>query len=222
MSEPTSDALFGNDGTWSPEPLPDPQTGLGRGTWRDAFELPPLPLPPIPDASALRDAIAAVLGDDTDAPAGAVQQDPAAVPDANAPDAPKADAPKADVPQASAAVPPRAAVPGAPTVRLAPTEAGDRSPSRRPQISTLIPPTPSRPRRPAVLRYRPPMAGTSRESGPAADPRRRIRRERVDLPLWSRSDGGATAFFLTILIIMGVLVYYIITGFLNSLSSFQP
>ncbi len=237
MSEPTSDALFGDDGTWSPKPLPDPQTGLGRGTSRDAPELPPISLPPIPDASALREAIAAALGDDVGAPPGAVEQDPTAVPDVNAPDVlkadvPKADVPKADVPMTNVAAPPHAAPPhaaapagapaGAPTGRPAPAKAGDRSSPHQPLVSALIPPAPSRPRRPVGPRYRPPMAGASRESGPGADLRRRIRRERVDLPLRSRSDGGATAFFLAVLIIIALLVYYIIISFLDSISRFLP
>jgi hypothetical protein len=54
---------------------------------------------------------------------------------------------------------------------------------------------------------------------PPADLRRRIRRERVGLPLQTRSDGGATAFFLIVLIIIVLLLYFIITGFIASISS---
>ncbi len=66
------------------------------------------------------------------------------------------------------------------------------------------------------------MAGASRESAPLTDLRRRISRERIDSPLRSRSDGGATAFVLTMLIIMGLLAYYVVTGFLDAVSRFLP
>jgi hypothetical protein len=76
MSESTSDALFGADGTQPPELLPDPPTGLGRGTWQGAPELP-IYVPPVLDDSALREAIAAALADD---PTGPVDLDRAAAP----------------------------------------------------------------------------------------------------------------------------------------------
>ncbi|MGH3587016.1 MAG: hypothetical protein ACRDQ0_11900, partial [Pseudonocardia sp.] len=57
-----SDALFGVDGTQMPEPLPDPLAGPWRGSWRDTDQLPPFVLPPLPDASAIREAIVAALG----------------------------------------------------------------------------------------------------------------------------------------------------------------
>ncbi|MGH3900449.1 MAG: hypothetical protein ACRDTA_19830 [Pseudonocardiaceae bacterium] len=240
MSEPTSDALFGADGTQAPEPLPDPSSG--RGSWRDAPALPPIPLLPVLDDSALRAAVAAMFDDDGGAPAEAAERDPGAVPDGpqagadvKGADGPKTNgpktngpktngpstevpkpAPKANVPKVSVPAPARSA--GVPAGRAAHTEAGGAT--RRPQVSALIPPDRLRPRRPAALRHRPPMAGASRQSMPGADLRRRIRREQV--PLRSRSDGGATAFFLFMLIIMGLLIYGIVTSFLNFLSTFLP
>ncbi|MGH4013148.1 MAG: hypothetical protein ACRDSL_04295 [Pseudonocardiaceae bacterium] len=69
MSEPVdaSSALFGPDGTELPDPLPvlpDPLTGPERGEWRDAPTIPPVPLPAMPDARAMREAILAQLGED--------------------------------------------------------------------------------------------------------------------------------------------------------------
>ena len=65
VNEPMSDALFGIDGTESPEVLPDPSARAG---WRDAPDLPPLVLPALPDASVIREAIAAALGEDPTRP----------------------------------------------------------------------------------------------------------------------------------------------------------
>lgn len=70
-------------------------------------------------------------------------------------------------------------------------------------------------------RSRTPMAAMSRKLVPPADFRRWIRRERVGSPL-TRSDGGATAAFLLTLIIILLLVYNIITGFLGWISGFLP
>lgn len=229
MSEPTSDALFGDDGTWSPEPLADPSTGPGGGSWR-VPELPPMWLPPFLDDSALRERIAAALGDDPGGPAEAVEKVPAAAPApqpaqqaTGQPQAPAVKLPAVKLPDVNVAAPPHTATsPGAPTGRPALTEAADRSSPRRPPVPALIPPAPSQSRRSARLRYRPPMAGALRESAPLTDLRRRIRRERVDLPLRSRSDGGATAFFVVMLIIIGLLVYNIIASFLDSLSRILP
>lgn len=217
VSEPmaTSDALGGVDGTQLPEPLPvlaDPLTGLERGTWRDVPELPLLTLPPLPDASVLREAIAAALSDDpTDDPTGP-DQHPAVVPVpqmTDQPNVPSARVSSARVPSASVGVPPPAA---ASVGRLAgpsaggppPTGAGNRSTSRRP------------------LRSRPPMAAVSRKLVPPIDFRRRIRRERVGSPLRTRSNGGATALLLVMLIIISLLVYNIVTGFLEWVSGFLP
>ncbi|MGH3774745.1 MAG: hypothetical protein ACRDRR_03255 [Pseudonocardiaceae bacterium] len=230
MSEPTSDALSGFDGTQAPEPLADPSTWSGHRSWGDVPELPPMWMPPVMDDTALREAIAAVLGDDADAPPQEVDQDPPAAP-APAP-APQAQptgqpkAPDANVADVKVAAPPHSTTSAGPSAGVASgrhgTEAFGRSVPRPPPVSALIPPAPSHPRRPGGLRYRPPMAGASRESAPLTDLRRRIRRERVDLPLRSRSDGGATAVVLAILIIMVLLAYYVVTGFLDALSRLLP
>jgi hypothetical protein len=221
VSEPmaTSDALGGADGTQLPEPLPvlaDPLTGLERGTWRDVPELPLLALSPLLDASALREAIAATFGDDADATAEAVDQDPAVAPDPQpAPQAtdqpnvpstsvPTASVPTASVPTASVGVLPLAAASVGRPVGPPPTGAEDRSPSHRP------------------LRSRPPLAVVSRKLVPQVDFRRRIRREPVGASLRTRSNGGATALLLFMLIIISLLVYNIVTSFLQWISGFLP
>ncbi|MGH8572683.1 MAG: hypothetical protein ACREX8_08920 [Gammaproteobacteria bacterium] len=234
MSEPTSDALFGVDGTQAPETLADPSAWPGRGSWQAVPELPPMWMPPALDDTALREAIAAALGDDAGAPAEAVEQEAAAVPapqaepqptgqpkapDVNVPDVNVADVNVADV---NVAAPPHStASAGAPTGRHG-TEAWGRSVPRPPQVPAVTLPAPSQPPRPAGLGYRPPMAGTSRGSAPLTDLRRRIRRERVDLPRRGSFDGGATAFFLVMLIIIGLLVYNIIISFLDFISRLLP
>ena len=217
VSEPmaTADALGGLDGTQLPEPLPvlvDPLTGLERGTGRDVSELPLFTLPPAPDLSAMREAIAAALSDHpTDDPTGPVDQHPAVVP---APQpAPQAtdqpDVPSASVPSAGVAVPPPAAAlagrpAGLPTGGPPPTGAGDHSPVHRPLLS------------------RPPMAAVSRKLVPQVDFRRRIRQERAGSLLGIRSNGGATALLLLMLIIISLLVYNIVTGFLEWVSGLLP
>jgi hypothetical protein len=217
VSEPmaTADALGGLDGTQLPEPLPvlvDPLTGLERGTGRDVSELPLFTLPPAPDLSAMREAIAAALSDyPTDDPTGPVDQHPAVVP---APQpAPQAtdqpDVPSAGVPSAGVAVPPPAAAlagrpAGLPTGGPPPTGAGDHSPARRSLLSG------------------PPMAAVSRKLVPQVDFRRRIRPERAGSLLGVRSNGGATALLLLMLIIIFLLVYNIVTGFLEWISGLLP
>lgn len=233
MSEPTSDALFGVDGTQAPETLADPSAWPGRGSWQAVPELPPMWMPPALDDTALREAIAAALGDDAGAPAEAVEQEAAAVPAPQAepqptgqPKAPDVNVPDVNVADVKVAAPPHSpasagASAGAPTGRHG-TEAWGRSVPRGPQVPAVILPAPSQPRRPAGLGYRPPMAGASGESAPLTDLRHRIRRERVDLPLRGSSNGGATAFFLVMLIIIGLLVYNIITSFLDFISGLLP
>ncbi|HSL07046.1 MAG TPA: hypothetical protein VK887_03615 [Pseudonocardiaceae bacterium] len=227
MSEPmaTSDALGGVDGTQLPEPLPvlvDPLTGLERGTGREVPELPLFTLPPAPDLSAMREAITAALSDHpTDDPTGPVDQHPAVVPtpqpapqatdQPNVPSAsdPGASVPSASVPTASVGVPPPAAASvggpaGRPTGGPPPTSVGDHSSVHRPLLS------------------RPPMAAVSRKLVPQVDFRRRIRQERAGSLLGIRSNGGATALLLLMLIIIFLLVYNIVTGFLEWVSGLLP
>jgi hypothetical protein len=204
VSEPmtTSDALGGADGTQLPEPLPvlaDPLTGLELSTRWDVPELPPLVLLPIPDASVT--ALSDDLTDEpTDDPTRSVDQHSAELPDPQSapqatgqPDAPNVNAPNVAVP--SAAVP-SAAVPSA-TVGVPPHSAASVG-------------------RPA----RPPMAAVSRKFVSTADPGRRIRRERVGLPPQTRSNGGVAALLLFMLIMICLLVYKVVTGFWEWISSF--
>ena len=212
VSEPmaTADALGGLDGTQLPEPLPvlvDPLTGLERGTGRDVPELPLFTLPPAPDLSAMREAITAALSDHpTDDPTGPVDQHPAVVP---APQpAPQAtdqpNVPGASDLGASVGVPPPAAASVGGPAGPPPTGVGDHSPAHRPLLS------------------RPPMAAVSRKLAPQVDFRRRIRRERAGSLLGIRSNGGATALLLLMLIIISLLVYNIVTGFLEWVSGLLP
>ncbi|MGH3985499.1 MAG: hypothetical protein ACRDST_23145 [Pseudonocardiaceae bacterium] len=244
MSEPVppSDALSGLDGTQLPDPwptLPDPLAGPEQSTWQAAPEWQPLELPPLPDASAIREAIDAALRDDFGDTAEAGDQDPAVAPASQAasqateqPNAPQTNvavpppsATSAGDPAGPSAAGPSAAGPsaGGPSAGgPSPTGGQDRSSPRQPQpqVAAPIPATPSQPRRTGGgLRYRPPTAAAARAPVPPADLRRRIRRERVGLPLQTRSDGGATAFFLIVLVIIVLLLYFIITGFIASISS---
>lgn len=64
---PTSSVLFDADGTQLPDPLPvlpDALTGPQHSHWPgDAPEFTPVPLPPVPDGQAMREAFDALLGD---------------------------------------------------------------------------------------------------------------------------------------------------------------
>ena len=42
------------------------------------------------------------------------------------------------------------------------------------------------------------------------------------MPLPASSDGGATAFFLIMWIIIGLLAFFVITGILDSIAEFLP
>lgn len=242
MSEPMppSDALSGLDGTQLPDPLPtlpDPLARPEQGTWQVAPEFPPFVLPPLPDASAIREAIAAILGDDFGATGdtrGAADQDSDAAP---APQAPPQATEQPNAPQANVGVPPPAATSagepaappagapaappaGAPAAAPSRTGGEGRSSPRQPQVAAPMPATPSQPRRTGGSRRgRPPTAAAARAPVPPADLRRRIRRERVGLPERTRSDGGAAAFFIVTSIIIVLMLYFIITGFLESISS---
>ncbi len=225
---PPSDALSGLDGTQLPDPLPtlpDPLAGPEQSTWHTS-EFPPFVLPPLPDASAIREAIAAALGDnygDT-APAADQDLDPAPAPQATEqPDAPQ---PNVGVPPPSATSSGEPAAPptppaGAPAGGSSRTGGEERSSTHRPQMTAPIPATPSQPRRTGGgLRYRPAKGTAAREPVSPADLRRRIRGQRGGLSLRTSSDGGATAVFLVMSIIVLLMLYFIITGFIASISSF--
>ena len=221
-----SDALFGFDGTESPQLRSDPS---GRGGWRDSPELPPLMLPDIPNLHVTREEIAAALGEDLPGPVG---HDPGAVPaqqPASPPSVPHAPVPHAPVPHANvphanvsqAHVPqvdvtaPQLA-PSAPQLGGPPAAGG--SGHRRLVVPTPVPPAqPSPPRRPSGLGYRPSLAVRSRTPVQLGDLRRRIGRQVPGLPLQTRSNGGASVFFLIALIIFGVLAYSIIVGIVESI-----
>jgi hypothetical protein len=68
----------------------------------------------------------------------------------------------------------------------------------------------------------PPMTAVSRKLVPQVDFRRRIRQERAGSLLGVRSNGGATALLLLMLIIISLLVYNIVTGFLEWVSGLLP
>lgn len=202
MSESTSDALFGVDGTQAPEPLPDPPTGLGRGTWRGAPELPSIYLSPVMDDTALREAIATALSDDPPEP---VDQDRAAP-------APQPGGSPARSAEPAPQVPGQ--VPGQP-----PASADSRS---SPLVPPLFPSTQSRPRRSIGLRYRPPMAAAFRGPVPPADLSRRVGRDRPGVPRSSPGNLALGAGLFVAFIIVVVLVYSIVTGFMESISRLVP
>lgn len=215
MSEPTSDALFGVDGTQSPEPLPNPWTGQGRGTRRDEPELPPFALPPIPDLSAMREAIVAALSDD---PPGPVDQDRAAAPASPAepggPPTPPAEPGGSPAPRAEPA-------PLATGQSPAGAATGSSSPSS-PLAPPLFPSTPSRSRRTAGLRNRRSVADAFRKPVPSADLHRRVGHDRPGVPRSSPANLALGAVLFVSLIIVAVLVYYIIIGLLESMSRLFP
>jgi hypothetical protein len=208
-----SDALFGVDGTELPEPLPDPS---GRGV----SGLPPLTLPALPNSRMTWEEIAAALGEDPTRP---VNHDPGAAP-AAPPGVTQTDTPPVPVP--SVPVPPLTVPPVAPTAPLpahsapqaggAPAATAPAHPSR-PVAPMTVPsaqPTPG-------LRYRPPLAVGSRMPR-QFDLRRRVGRRGPGLPPSTRSNGGATLFFLVAFILCGVLTYGIIAGIVESLARLIP
>jgi hypothetical protein len=218
VTEPTSDALFGFDGTQLPRSLPDPS---GRDGWQDAPELPPITLPAFPDSSVLREAIAAALGDDPTKP---VDQDlPAAplTPAATPPDVPQADTPRGHItaPLPVQSVPPGqfARSPGGP-----PRASG---PSQHPPPIVPAPIQPAEPpqRQRGGLGYRPALAAVARTPVQLGElRRRRIGRQTLRLPRQSRSDGGASAFFAIASILFVVLTISIVVGIVQALSRLLP
>ncbi|MDQ4104178.1 MAG: hypothetical protein M3186_10875 [Actinomycetota bacterium] len=199
MNEPMSDALFGIDGTESPEVLPDPSARAG---WRDAPDLPPLVLPALPDASVIREAIAAALGEDPTRPVD-LDLDASAQPHAA---------------QVKAAQP-------NPTTQVGGLPPGG-SPSHRtvaPSVTTTVASPGPLPRRTVRLpRYRTPLAAASREPVPQIEFGRRATRRGPALPLRTRSNGGAGIALVMGLIIAGLLVYFIIAEIVESVTRLLP
>lgn len=194
--EPTSSVLFSADGTQLPDPLPvlpDALTGPERSPWRDGPEIPPVPAPPVPDGRAMREAIAAVLGED--------------------PAAPKATT--APPPQAGAhlqaGIPPRAG--GWPQQRPLPHPVG-QPPLRGPAGSA--------PHRPAIPAPQHPQASTlagALKPVTAADLRRRPGRDFPAGGQQGRSAGTARTGCVVVLIIFGVVAFNILAEIAQSVSA---
>jgi hypothetical protein len=204
MTEPISDALFGVDGTELPPVASDPS---GRAGWRDTSVLPSLPLPAMPDLNMTQEAIAAALGEDPDGP---VDQNTAAAP-AAPPSATPDGVPSASAPPANATAPlPAPQVAGPPT-------AG----TPRPVITAAIAPVQSS-RAGYGGRYRSPLGNGSLPRVHLRGSSRRFSRLGRGLPAQSRSNGGAGAFFVIMLITFAVLLYFIITGIVESFARLIP
>lgn len=159
---------------------------------------PPFVLPPIQQPSMTPEAVAAALGEEPPRPG---EQEPAAaeIQSETAPSAPTPDV--AAQPLASAT-----------------SQAAGRSRgyNLRPVIAAPVPATQLPPHGRAGKRYRQPLiAGSSslRDTG-----RRVVRR----LPTHTRSDGGASAFFLVTFIVFAVLLYFIISGIVDAFIRLIP
>jgi hypothetical protein len=206
-----SDALFGVDGTELPKLEPD---RAGRGGWRDAPPLPPFTLPPAPDTSVLREAVAAALGED---PTESVDQDPGAAP------VPERVAPPSVTPTQSSVSPTQSTA--SPPTESAPQPGRAAAPGHRTTqlvVPAPVGPAPPPPRKVAGLGYRPPLAAAARTPVRLADLRRRVGRRGPSVPLQTRSNGGAGALLVIALIIFGVLVYNIIAGIVEAITRLLP
>jgi hypothetical protein len=204
MTEPISDALFGVDGTELPPLSPDPS---GRSSWPDASVLPSQPLPHMPNLTMTPEQIAAELGDD---PGGPENQDPAATSTANAPSSTTPPAvPPASFPPANGTPPPPAPQ----------TEKPQSTDPPRPTIAAAV--SPAQPPR-SGSRFASTLANGSFPRVHLRDPRRRFGRLGNGLPSQSRSNGGAGAFFVIMLITFAVLLYFIITGIVDSFARLIP
>lgn len=219
VSEPTSNALFGTDGTEFPDPT-------GFTGWRDAPGLPPLSLPAIPNLGMTREAIATALSADSPESVehGSVRHDHDTTP-VPRPATPPAGAAPATLPTGAtpATNPPATAVPL-------------RSPAKAPVqhtrrlVAAAPPPTQPPTHGPGNVRFRPPVAigsnggsndgtsGGSNTAGQFGDFRRRISLPTPRLALPASSDGGAAVFFLIASVIVLVLTYSIIMGIVDSLA----
>ncbi|MGA9309441.1 MAG: hypothetical protein WBV74_03615 [Pseudonocardiaceae bacterium] len=227
MSEHSPDALSGSfDGTESPAPLPDPS---GRDGWRDAPDLPPFTLPPLPNTRLMREAVAAALGED---PTRLVDKDPGAAPApqpvgqptvpptvAQPTVAPRTGAPPSIAPANLTAPLPRPA----PQMGV-PRSAGGPGRSPRPVVPVPVPTAAPPPRRPGGLRsrYRPPLAAGSRTPVQLGDLRRRIDRSRPSLPIQTHSNGGAGLFFAISFVLFVVLAYGVVSGIVEAIARLLP
>lgn len=163
-----------------------------------------------------------------DAVPGAVP--PPAAPPPNAPQsttpptAPFPTAPPASSAQPAAPQPPDTAP--QPAARAGESAPPTGEPVRRPRLTDRTsgpsgqPPLRSR----VAPRYRPPLAAGSRTS-PRLAGRRQVLRRGPSLPIRTRrvwSDGGAGAFFIIATVIVVVLAYNIIMGFVEAISRLIP
>jgi hypothetical protein len=213
-----SDALFGVDGTQMPESFSAPSNRRGA---QDEPALPPFVLPPLPDSSVIREALAAELDGDA---SGLLDQDfspqsttpqPPAQPDAAAVAAPPPNMPSSNV---TAPLPKQ----GAPQAAMRPPP-GPPRPIRR--AVQPPPPAPAGPPQPLPGKldrspYRPPVARGSRRAAQLGDLRRRV--SSTGLPAATRSNGGAGVFFVVAAAIFVVLAYEVIVGIVEAIARLIP
>jgi hypothetical protein len=202
MTESMSDALFGVDGTELPPLSRDP---TGRGSWGEVSVPPPVPLPAIPELNMTREAIAAALGEDPDELGD--QERPAAAVSPPAATAPAAATPAAE-PGAS-----RAAG-SAPLGASAPSH-------QQTAIITVSDSSAQSAHRgfggPGYLR------SNSARSHPRVQTRSTRRRvPHLNLPVQTRSNGGAGAFFILAVIVFAILLYFIVSGLVESIARLIP
>lgn len=206
-----SDALFGVDGTQMPESFSAPSN---RRRAQDEPALPPFVLPPLPDSSVVREAMAAELDGDA---SGLLDQDAPTPQPPEAPDAAAAPAPPPNVPSSNVTAPlPKQGPPQA-TMRPLP---GPPRPTRR----AVQPPAPA-PAGPLPGKldrspYRPPVARGSRRVAQLGDLRRRV--SSTGLPVATRSNGGAGVFFVVAAVIFVVLGYEVIVGIVEAIARLIP
>ncbi|MGH3910149.1 MAG: hypothetical protein ACRDRM_04890 [Pseudonocardiaceae bacterium] len=223
--EPTSSTLFGADGTQLPDPLPvlpDPLTGPERSPWLDAPEIAPVPLPPLPDGRAMREAIAAVFEEDPAAPRSTASTHPqaGAFPQTAFPQAgalPQAGAfPQAGVFPQTGAFPQAGAFPqtGAPQQRPLLRPVGQpavRGPAPHPPATHGSATAPHRPQVSTPAGALKPVT--------AADLRRRPGRDFPAGGLQTRSAGGQRTGCVIALIIFGIITFNIVAGLAQSVSA---
>lgn len=227
VTEPTSDALFGFDGTELSPPPPDPS---GPDGWRNAPELPPLTLPAFPDARAVREAIAAASGESSTNP---VDQDSPATPPSLAatPSNGQAHIPQAggsqvgDLQAHVTAPGPHQSAPLSDQVARPPAAPPRASgPSQRPPPIVPAPIQPAHPpqRQRGGLGYRPALAAGIRTPVQFRNLRRRVGRQAPRVQRQTRSNGGASVFFVIASIIFVVLAVSIVLGIAQALSRLLP